>query len=34
MSTQTLVELMQERPDVTWEVAPLLPLQGHWNEAE
>ena len=34
MSTQTLVELVQERPDVSWAAAPLLPLQGHWSEAE
>jgi Uma2 family endonuclease len=34
MSTQALVEMVQERPDVAWEAAPLLPLQGHWNEEE
>jgi len=34
MSTQTLVEHIQERPDVSWAAAPLLPLQGHWSEAE
>jgi Uma2 family endonuclease len=34
MSTQTLVELIHERPDVSWEAATLLPLQGHWSEEE
>jgi Uma2 family endonuclease len=34
MSTQTLVELVQERPDIAWEVAPLLPMQGEWSEEE
>jgi hypothetical protein len=31
MSTQTLVELVQERPDVSREAAPLLPLQGSYT---
>ena len=34
MSMQTLVELVQERPDIAWEVAPLLPTQGKWSEEE
>jgi Uma2 family endonuclease len=34
MSTQTLVELMQERPDVAWEDAPLLPERGEWREED
>jgi Uma2 family endonuclease len=34
MPTQTLIELMQERPDVAWEVAPLLPERGEWREED
>ncbi|MDQ2996133.1 MAG: Uma2 family endonuclease [Chloroflexota bacterium] len=34
MSTQTLVELVQERPDIAWEVAPLLPERGEWREED
>jgi Uma2 family endonuclease len=34
MTTQTIERLVRERPDVAWEVATLLPPQGHWREAE
>jgi Uma2 family endonuclease len=34
MATQTIERLVRERPDLAWEVATLLPQQGHWNEAE
>jgi Uma2 family endonuclease len=34
MSTQTLLELVQERPDVAWEVASLLPGRGEWREED
>jgi Uma2 family endonuclease len=34
MSMQTLVELVQERPDIAWEVASLLPERGEWREED
>jgi Uma2 family endonuclease len=32
MSTETIERMVRERPDVVWEVAPLLPAQGEWSE--
>jgi Uma2 family endonuclease len=32
MSTETMLEMVRERPDVAWEVATLLPAQGEWSE--
>jgi len=34
MSIQTIERMVRERPDVAWEVATLLPPQGHWSEEE
>jgi hypothetical protein len=31
MSTQTTIDMVRERPDVAWEIAPLLPAQGEWD---
>jgi Uma2 family endonuclease len=31
MVTQTIKRMVQERPDVAWEIAPLLPVQGEWS---
>jgi Uma2 family endonuclease len=32
MSAETIERMVRERPDVVWEVAPLLPAQGEWSE--
>jgi Uma2 family endonuclease len=32
MTTQTITQMVQEQPKVSWEVAPLLPEQGDWSE--
>jgi Uma2 family endonuclease len=34
MATQTIAQMVQDQPKVSWEVAPLLPEQGDWSEAE
>jgi Uma2 family endonuclease len=34
MSTQTTIDMVRERPDVAWEIAPLLPAQGEWDEED
>jgi Uma2 family endonuclease len=34
MSTEAIETMIRERPDVAWEVAPLLPEQGDWSEQD
>ncbi len=34
MPTQTIEQMIRERPDVAWDVAPLLPEQGDWSTDE
>jgi Uma2 family endonuclease len=34
MSTQSTADMIRERPDVAWELAPLLPVQGEWSEED
>jgi Uma2 family endonuclease len=34
MPTESIEHMIRERPDVSWEVAPLLPAQGEWSEDE
>jgi hypothetical protein len=29
MPTQTIEHMVRERPDIAWEVAPLLPERGN-----
>ncbi len=34
MPTQTIEHMVRERPDIAWEVAPLLPERGDWSEED
>jgi Uma2 family endonuclease len=34
MPTQTIEHMVRERPDIAWEVAPLLPERGEWSEED
>jgi Uma2 family endonuclease len=34
MPTQTIEHMVRERPDIAWEVAPLLPERGDWSEGD
>src|SRR5215510_12840198 len=34
MSTQIIEKMVRERPDIAWEIAPLLPGQGNWSEED
>jgi Uma2 family endonuclease len=34
MSTEATIKMVQERPNLAWEVPPLLPEQGQWSVEE
>ena len=34
MPTQSIEHMIRERPDIAWEVAPLLPERGEWREED
>src|SRR5439155_8835202 len=34
MSIPVSTEMIKDRPDLAWEVVPLLPAQGEWSEED
>ncbi|GAB4207808.1 MAG: hypothetical protein OHK0022_36510 [Roseiflexaceae bacterium] len=34
MSIESTIAMVRTRPDVSWEIAPLLPRQGEWSESD